>query len=33
MVDHGEVTREIHSAAGLDHAQVMNLYFGVEGRK
>ncbi|MDX2005414.1 MAG: ABC transporter ATP-binding protein [Meiothermus sp.] len=33
MVDHGEVTREVRSETGLDHAQIMDLYFGVEARQ
>lgn len=30
MVDHGTIVREIDAAAGIDHASVMNMYFGTE---
>ncbi len=33
MVDHGEVTREIRSSTGIDHTQIMDLYFGVEAKR
>lgn len=31
MVDHGQIVREIDRRSGVDHDEIMDLYFGTEG--
>lgn len=33
LVDHGEISREIHRGGEVDHQEIMNMYFGADGTR